>query len=88
MHPADAAARGIERRRRRPFNDRGACLAGAVLTEEIRPGVVLARAPGTTRSSPGSPGSLDKHGNPNVLTAEAAPRGSLRGRAPSAPWSR
>ena len=41
LHPADAAARGIaEGDIIRLFNDRGACLAAAVLSEDVRPGVV------------------------------------------------
>ena len=40
-HPADAAARGIEDGDIvRLFNERGACLASAVLHEGIRPGVI------------------------------------------------
>ena len=41
MHPEDAAARGVLAGDVvRVFNDRGACLAGAVLTTAVRPGVV------------------------------------------------
>ena len=40
IHPDDAAARGIaDGDVVRVFNDRGACLAGAVLDEALRPGV-------------------------------------------------
>ena len=40
LHPDDAAARGINAGDIvRVFNDRGACLAGAVLSEELSPGV-------------------------------------------------
>ncbi|WP_285485761.1 molybdopterin-dependent oxidoreductase [Amycolatopsis taiwanensis] len=67
LHPADAAARGIaEGEVVRVFNDRGACLAGAVLTEGLRPGVV--RLPTGAWFDPD--GSLCVHGNPNVLTAD------------------
>ena len=39
--PSDAAARGIaDGDIVRLFNHRGACLAGAVLTDAVRPGVV------------------------------------------------
>ena len=38
MHPSDASARGIEDGDVvRLFNDRGSCLAGAVLTTDVRP---------------------------------------------------
>ena len=41
IHPQDAAARGItDGDIVRLYNDRGACLAGAVLSEALRPGVV------------------------------------------------
>lgn len=67
IHPADAAARGIaDGDVVRVFNDRGACLAGAVLTTNLRPGVV--RLPTGAWFDPA--GSLCVHGNPNVLTAD------------------
>ena len=41
INPADAAVRGItDGQIVRLFNDRGACLAGAVITDAVRPGVV------------------------------------------------
>ncbi len=41
IHPRDAAARGIgDGDIVRLYNDRGACLAGAVLSDALRPGVV------------------------------------------------
>jgi biotin/methionine sulfoxide reductase len=72
MHPKDAAARGIEAGEIvRVFNDRGACLAGAVLTDAIRPGVVqLATGAWYCPEVPGQPDSLELHGNPNVLTRD------------------
>jgi biotin/methionine sulfoxide reductase len=68
----DAAARGIQSGSVvRVFNDRGALLAGAIVTDEIRPGVVqLATGAWFDPLEPGVPGSLDKHGNPNVLTLD------------------
>lgn len=72
MHPADAAARGItEGSIVRLFNSRGACLASATLTENLRPGVVQLPTgawydPGT--DSLGRP--MCVHGNPNVLTRD------------------
>jgi biotin/methionine sulfoxide reductase len=73
----DAAARGIRTGDVvQVFNDRGAVLAGAILTDEIRPGVVqLATGAWFDPVEPGVPGSLDKHGNPNVLTLD---RGTSR----------
>src|SRR5207248_8862593 len=41
LHPQDAAARGINGGDIvRLYNDRGACLAGAVLSDALRPGIV------------------------------------------------
>jgi biotin/methionine sulfoxide reductase len=80
LHPADAAARGIaDGDVVRLYNDRGACLAGAVLEEGLRPGVaVLATGAWYDPLDPAVPGSLDVHGNPNVLTS-ARPASSLSG---------
>ena len=72
LHPADAGARGIGAGDPvRVFNDRGACLATAVVSEDVRPGVV--RLPTGAWYDPeirGEPGVLCKHGNPNVLTPD------------------
>ena len=71
LHPHDAAAREIrDGDVVRIFNDRGACLAGAVLTDELRPGVV--RLPTGTWFDPieTDDGLLCVHGNPNVLTGD------------------
>jgi biotin/methionine sulfoxide reductase len=77
LHPTDAAARGIEAGDVvRVFNDRGACLAGAVVTDELRAGVV--QLPTGAWYDPVDPtveGSLCAHGNPNVLTPD---RGTSR----------
>jgi biotin/methionine sulfoxide reductase len=67
INPADAAARGIaDGEVVELFNDRGRCLAGAVLNAALMPGVV--------RLSTGAwydpDGALDRHGNPNVLTLD------------------
>jgi biotin/methionine sulfoxide reductase len=71
INPADAAVRGIAAGDVvRVFNDRGACLAGAVLTDAIRPGVVQL-ATGAWFDPVDTPdGVLCVHGNPNVLTAD------------------
>ncbi len=69
IHPDDAAARGIaDGDVVRLFNDRGACLAGARVSDGVRRGVV-AMATGAWYD-PVSPGGLDRHGNPNVLTLD------------------
>jgi len=72
INPQDAEARGIlEGDVVRIFNDRGACLAGAFVTPEIRPGVVqLSTGSWYDPLDPSTAGSLDKHGNPNVLTMD------------------
>jgi biotin/methionine sulfoxide reductase len=68
----DAAARGIsDGDVVRLFNGRGEVLAGARLTEALRPGVVhLPTGAWYDPAEPGMVGSLDKHGNPNVLTLD------------------
>ncbi|GAB2825452.1 molybdopterin-dependent oxidoreductase [Streptomyces daliensis] len=79
LHPDDAAARGIrDGDVVRLFNDRGACLAGAVLTDAVRPRVVrLATGawfdplpPATAGAQAHDDPPLCVHGNPNVLTAD------------------
>jgi biotin/methionine sulfoxide reductase len=75
MHPVDADARGIAAGDVvRAFNERGACLAGAVLTDDLRPGVVMlptgAWFDPVTDDHPDAP--LCAHGNPNVLTGDVA----------------
>ena len=70
MHPRDAAARGIaDRSLVRVFNDRGSCLAGVTLTEDVRPGVAQLSTGAWYDPDPGDP-SFCRHGNPNVLTAD------------------
>ena len=60
----------------RVFNDRGACLAGAVVTTDVRPRVVnLSTGAWYDPVDPADPRSLCAHGNPNVLTAD---RGTSR----------
>ena len=54
----------------------GACIAGAVLTDALMAGVVqLSAGAWYDPAEPGTPGSLDPHGNPNVLTLD---KGSSR----------
>jgi biotin/methionine sulfoxide reductase len=72
MHPDDAAARGIAAGDLvRLFNDRGACLAAARLSERIRRGVVrLSTGAWFDPADSGSNRPLEKHGNPNALTLD------------------
>jgi biotin/methionine sulfoxide reductase len=83
MHPDDAAARAIaDGDVVRIFNDRGACLAGAVLVRDMRPGVLqlptgawfdpLDEAGAADGADAGDPLGVPfcVHGNPNVLTAD------------------
>jgi biotin/methionine sulfoxide reductase len=70
LHPVDAAARKLHAGDVvRVFNDRGACLAGVVISDAVSPGVVqMATGAWYDPVHPGVAGSLDAHGNPNVLT--------------------
>jgi biotin/methionine sulfoxide reductase len=72
MHPDDARSRGIEDGDVvRMFNDRGSCLAGVVVTTDVRPGVVqLSTGAWYDPLDPGDPSSMCVHGNPNVLTRD------------------
>jgi biotin/methionine sulfoxide reductase len=72
INPADAAARRIaDGDVVRLFNDRGACLAGAVVSDVVRPGVVrLSTGSWFDPASWEVPGALEKNGNPNVLTLD------------------
>lgn len=77
INPADATARAIlDGAVVLVFNDRGSCLAGAVLTDGLIPGVVqLPTGAWFDPSEPAQSHSLEKHGNPNVLTPD---RGTSR----------
>lgn len=55
----------------RVFNERGAFLAAVKVVEHLRTGVVqIATGAWYDPLEPGKPGSLEKHGNPNVVTAD------------------
>ena len=73
LHPQDAAARGIrDGDIVRLYNARGACLAGAVLSEALRPGVVqLSTGAWYDPKDPTAETPFCVHGNPNVLTRDA-----------------
>jgi biotin/methionine sulfoxide reductase len=72
IHPQDAAARGIgDGDVVRLYNERGACLAGAVLSDALRPGVVqLSTGAWFDPDDPAGDQPLCVHGNPNVLTTD------------------
>ena len=87
LHPCDAAARGIrDGDVVRVFNDRGALLAGAVLSEDVRRHVVQLstgawfdpydpRIHGPEAMLAGLAPGTCVHGNPNVLTADVGTSG-------------
>jgi len=67
MHPADAAARGLtEGQMVRIFNQRGACLAGLRISDDIRQGVIQI----ATGAWYDPDGDTCRHGNPNTLTPD------------------
>jgi biotin/methionine sulfoxide reductase len=73
IHPQDAAARGIRGGDIvRLYNDRGACLAAAVLSAALRPGVLqISTGAWYDPEDPTTEEPLCVHGNPNVLTRDA-----------------
>ena len=73
MNPLDATQRNIlDGDIIRLFNDRGACLAGVILSNNLRPGVIeLETGAWYDPQRPDDPMSLEVHGNPNVLTRDA-----------------
>ncbi len=72
IHPEDAKPRGITQHDIvRVFNERGATLATAVLSDGVMPGVIrLSTGAWYDPTEPGRIGALDKHGNPNMLTPD------------------
>ncbi len=73
VHPLDAAERCIVQNDIvRVFNERGACLAGARLDDALMRGVVVMP---TGAWFDANDSSLERHGNPNVLTMD---RGTSR----------
>jgi biotin/methionine sulfoxide reductase len=72
INPADAARRGIKDGDVvKVFNDRGACLAGAVVSDAVMEGVAQLSTGAwfDPQDVPGH-GVICAHGNPNVLTAD------------------
>ncbi len=74
INPADAEARGIaDGDVVRVFNDRGQVLAGAVVTDAVRPSVVRVFEGGWYDPAEGGKvGALDAYGDVNVLTPDIA----------------
>jgi len=72
INPVDADVRGIrDGDIVRLFNHRGACLAGAVISDAVRPGVVqLATGAWYDPLDAAEDNPLCVHGNPNVLTRD------------------
>jgi biotin/methionine sulfoxide reductase len=72
MNADDAASRGLAAGDVvRVFNARGAILAGVAIDTGVRAGVVqMSTGAWFDPLEPGTIGSLDKHGNPNVLTPD------------------
>lgn len=71
LHPNDAAARDIaEGDVVRLWNDRGACLAVARLSSDIREQVAKLSTGAWFDPADWRQPSVDKHGNPNLLTAD------------------
>ena len=69
INPADARSRGIEDGNVvEIFNDRGRCLAGARVTEDVARGVIFLWTGAWYDPDFTKPDNLDRHGNPNVLT--------------------
>ncbi len=84
LHPNDAAERGLtEGDVVRVFNDRGQCLGGVLISDNLMAGVVqMSTGSWYDPAVPGEIGSLCKAGNPNVLTPD---KGTSRlGQGPSA----
>lgn len=72
LNPEDAHKRAIaDGDVVRVFNQRGAFLAGVIVSDAIRPGVVqIATGAWFDPLVRGETGSLEKHGNPNVITED------------------
>ncbi|ACI59680.1 molybdopterin oxidoreductase (plasmid) [Rhizobium leguminosarum bv. trifolii WSM2304] len=73
LNPKDADARGIaDGQVVRVFNERGACLASAQITEDLLEGVAVIATGAWFDPTEWKPtNSLEKHGNPNAVTIDA-----------------
>jgi biotin/methionine sulfoxide reductase len=81
MHPRDAQRRGLtDGDVVRVFNDRGSCLAGVVVDDRLRHGVVqLSTGAWYDPEDPADPDAMCVHGNPNVLTADVGTSALAKG---------
>jgi biotin/methionine sulfoxide reductase len=71
IHPEDAVARGLtDGDVVRVFNARGACLAGVLVSDAVRPGVVRLACGAWYDPADNSDDALCLHGNANVLTRD------------------
>src|SRR4029079_255792 len=71
ISPADARARGIaDGDVVRVHNPRGSCLAGAIVSDAISPGVVKLSCGAWYDPADDSDGAMCRHGNANVLTRD------------------
>ena len=72
INPLDAESRGIsDGDVVRVYNKRGQILAGVLVTTEVKEGVLqLSTGAWYDPADPSSINSIDKHGNPNVLTID------------------
>jgi biotin/methionine sulfoxide reductase len=81
MHPRDAGERGLTAGEVvRVFNDRGSCLAGLVVDDALRLGVVqLSTGAWYDPEDPSDVDSMCVHGNPNVFTADTGTSALAKG---------
>ncbi|MGQ7843969.1 molybdopterin-dependent oxidoreductase [Granulosicoccus sp. 3-233] len=69
VHPLDAASRQLQDGDVvELYNDRGRCLAGVRVTDEVRQGCIFLWTGAWHDPDYDAPDSRDRHGNPNVLT--------------------
>jgi molybdopterin guanine dinucleotide-containing S/N-oxide reductase-like protein len=86
IHPVDAGARGIRNEDIiKIYNDRGAVLGIAQVTERIRPGVIHSYESSIKYDplEPGKPGSVDRGGCMNQLTPSQMMSKNVAGMAPN-----
>jgi len=86
IHPSDANARGIKDRDIvKMYNDRGAVLGIAQVTERMRPGVIHCYESSSTYDplEPGKPGSVERAGCVNLLTPARMISKNAPGMAPN-----
>jgi trimethylamine-N-oxide reductase (cytochrome c) len=86
IHPSDAEKRGIQNGDIvKLYNDRGAVLGAARVTERIRPGTVHSWSSVGKYDpvEPGKPGSIDRGGCMNILTTNRLISKNASGFAPN-----